>query len=141
MSENKSAIPTAVWSDRKRYLGMPISFTKYRLTEDRLFHEKGLLTVHEEEVLLYRVRDLELKMTLGQRLFGVGSVVVHSSDKTAPALVLENVKKPREVKEQIYQQVEKCKEARRMKTMEMVGDGDDGCEHDLDGDGIPDSEE
>ena len=44
-----------------------------------------------------------------------------------------------EGKEQIYQQVESCKEARRMRTMEMVGDG--GCEHDLDGDGIPDSEE
>ena len=90
MSENTGIL----WTDRKRYLGMPISFTKYRLTEDRLFHEKGLLTVHEEEVLLYRVRDLELKMTLGQRLFGVGSVIVHSSDKTAPALELMNVKDP-----------------------------------------------
>ena len=137
MSENTGIL----WTDRKRYLGMPISFTKYRLTEDRLFHEKGLLTVHEEEVLLYRVRDLELKMTLGQRLFGVGSVIVHSSDKTAPALELMNVKDPRGVKEQLYRQVEKCKEQRRMKTMEFVGDGEDGCEHDLDGNGIPDMEE
>ena len=137
MSENTGIL----WTDRKRYLGMPISFTKYRLTEDRLFHEKGLLTVHEEEVLLYRVRDLELKMTLGQRLFGVGSVIVHSSDKTAPALELVNVKNPRDVKERLYRQVEKCKEQRRMKTMEFVGDGDDGCEHDLDGNGIPDMEE
>ena len=137
MSENTGIL----WTDRKRYLGMPISFTKYRLTEDRLFHEKGLLTVHEEEVLLYRVRDLELKMTLGQRLFGVGSVIVHSSDKTAPALELMNVKNPRDVKERLYRQVEKCKEQRRMKTMEFVGDGEDGCEHDLDGNGIPDMEE
>ena len=137
MSENTGIL----WTDRKRYLGMPISFTKYRLTEDRLFHEKGLLTVHEEEVLLYRVRDLELKMTLGQRLFGVGSVIVHSSDKTAPALELVNVKDPRGVKEQLYRQVEKCKEQRRMKTMEFVGDGEDGCEHDMDGNGIPDMEE
>ena len=139
MSENTGL--QILWKDRKRYLGMPISFTKYRLTEDRLFHEKGLLTVHEEEVLLYRVRDLELKMTLGQRLFGVGSVIVHSSDKTAPALELMNVKDPRGVKEQLYRQVEKCKEQRRMKTMEFVGDGEDGCEHDLDGNGIPDMEE
>ena len=126
-----------LWNDRKRHLGLPLSFTKYKLTEDRIFYETGFLNLHEEEILLYRVRDLELKLSLGQRIFGVGSVLIHSSDKTNPSLELKNIKRPREVKEQIYQQVESCKEARRMRTMEMVGD--DGCEHDLDGDGIPDS--
>ena len=134
-------IVNILWSDRKRYLGMPISFTKYRMSEDRIFHEKGLLTVHEEEILLYRVRDLELKMSLGQRLFGVGSVIIHSSDKTAPSLELENIKNPRDVKEQLYQQVEKCKEARRVRATEFVGDGLDDCDHDLDGDGILDMNE
>ena len=128
-----------LWNDRKRWLGLPLSFTKYKLSEDRIFCETGFLNLHEEEILLYRVRDLELKMTLGQRLFGVGSVIIHSSDKTKPSLELKNIKRPRDVKEQVYQQVESCKESRRMRTMEMVGD--DGCEHDLDNDGIPDSEE
>jgi len=140
MNKDKTG-STLLWNDRKRYLGMPVSFTKYRLTEDRIFHEKGLFTVCEEEILLYRVRDLELRMTLGQRIFGVGSVIIHSSDKTAPTLVLENIKNPREVKEQLFQQVEKCKEARRMRTTEFLGDGDDDCEHDLDGDGIIDDYE
>ena len=128
-----------LWSDRKRWLGLPLSFTKYKLSEDRIFCETGFLNLHEEEILLYRVRDLELKMTLGQRLFGVGSVIIHSSDKTKPSLELKNIKRPRDVKEQVYQQVESCKEVRRMRTMEMVGD--DGCEHDLDNNRIPDSEE
>ena len=128
-----------LWSDRKRHLGLPLSFTKYKLSEDRIFCETGFLNLHEEEILLYRVRDLELKLSLGQRLFGVGSVVIHSSDKTNANLELENIKRPREVKEQIYRQVEACKESRRMRTMEMVGD--DGCEHDLDNDGIADCEE
>ena len=128
-----------LWNDRKRRFGLPLSFTKYRLTEDRIFCETGFLNLHEEEILLYRVRDLELKMSLGQRIFGVGSVLIHSSDKTNPSLELKNIKRPREVKEQIYQQVEACKEARRMRTREFVGD--DGCEHDLEGDGIPDGEE
>ena len=130
-----------LWKDRKRYLGMPLSFTRYRLSEDRIFQELGFFTIREEEILLYRIRDLELKMTLGQRLFGVGTVILHSSDKTSPTLELKNVKKPREVKETIFQQVEQCKEQRRMRAMEFVGDSDDGCEHDLDGDGIPDNME
>ena len=43
---------TYLWKDRKRYLGLPLSFTRYRLSEDRVFCEKGFLNIHEEEVLL-----------------------------------------------------------------------------------------
>ena len=35
---------TYVWNDRKRYFGLPLSFTKFALGEDRLFLEK--LGVH-----------------------------------------------------------------------------------------------
>ena len=114
-----------LWKDRKRYFGLPLSFTRYRLSEDRIFVEKGFLNIHVEEVLLYRVRDLELQLKLTQRIFGVGTVCVHSSDKTAPALYLLNVKHPREVKELIFRQVEQEKDQRRMRTMEMVGAQDD----------------
>ena len=116
---------TYLWKDRRRRLGLPLSFTRYRLSEDRIFVEKGFLNIHVEEVLLYRVRDLELQLKLTQRIFGVGTVCVHSSDKTAPDLYLLNVKHPREVKELIFRQVEQEKDQRRMRTMEMVGAQDD----------------
>ena len=118
MSEIVSNI---LWSDRRRRLGMPLSFTRYRLTEDRLFCETGFLNIREEEILLYRIRDLELKLTLGQRIFGVGSIYVHSSDKTQPNLELKNIKNPREVKEMIHKRVEAAKDQRRMRTMEIMG--------------------
>ena len=121
---------TTLWQDRKRHLGLPLSFTRYRLSEDRIFCVKGFLNIHEEEVLLYRVRDLELRLSLGQRIFGVGSVIVHSSDKTMPTLELRNIRTPREVKEMIFRQVEDCKAQRRMRTMEFVGGGDAGDEPD-----------
>ena len=123
---------TTLWQDRKRHLGLPLSFTRYRLSEDRIFCVKGFLNIHEEEVLLYRVRDLELRLSLGQRIFGVGSVIVHSSDKTMPTLELRNIKIPREVKEMIFRQVEDCKEQRRMRTMEFVGGGDGDEPDDMD---------
>ena len=131
-------VSNVLWSDRRRRLGMPLSFTRYRLTEDRLFCETGFLNIREEEILLYRIRDLELKLTLGQRLFGVGSVYVHSSDKTQPHLELKNIKNPREVKELLSNKVEECKDKRRMRSMEIM---EDGCEHDADGDGIADEME
>ena len=127
-----------LWQDRKRRLGLPLSFTRYMLSEDRLFCEKGLLNLKADEVLLYRVQDLELTISLGQRIFGVGTVCVHSSDKSIPHLDLKNVKNPREVKELIHQSVESAKENRRIRSMEIMGGGDGGGFHDEDGDGIDD---
>ena len=120
-----------LWKDRKRILGLPITFTRYRLSEDRIFRETGLLNLKEEEVLLYRVRDLELKRSLFQRIFGVGTVCVHSSDKTTPHLDLLNIKNPREVKELLHRQVEEMKLSRRMRTTELLGsEGQEGADPD-----------
>ncbi len=116
-----------LWKDRKRYLGLPLSFTRYRLSEDRLFCETGFFNIKSDEVLLYRVRDLQLNMSLGQRIFGVGTVCVISSDKSVPHLDLKNVKNPRRVKELIHQHVEEAKDKRRMRTTELVG-GEGGGE-------------
>ena len=124
-----------LWKDRKRHLGLPLSFTKYSLTEDRIFRETGVFTLKEEEVLLYRIRDISLTRTLGQRIFGVGTICLQSSDATSPHLELVNVKHPKDVKEQIYRQVEAAKDARRIRTTELL-DGD--VEGDLDGDGVSD---
>ena len=113
-----------IWKDRKRILGMPITFTRYRLSDDRLFCEKGFFNIKQDEVLLYRVRDLQLNMSLGQRIFGVGTICVVSSDKSVPHMDLVNVKDPRNVKELIHRSVEEAKDQRRMRTMEVMGGED-----------------
>lgn len=112
-----------IWTDRKRHFGLPISFTKYSLSEDRLFRETGLLNLNEEEVLLYRVRDVSLSRSLWQRIFGVGTITVHSSDKTSPTPEVINVKDSKSVKELIFTNVEKAKEERRMRATELLDDG------------------
>ena len=122
-----------IWKDRKRVFGLPWTFTRYRLSEDRLFCEKGFLNIKQDEVLLYRVRDLQLNLKLTQRIFGVGTICVVSSDKSVPHLDLVNVKNPREVKELIHKNVEAAKDKRRMRTTEIMGDMDtDDISHDFD---------
>ena len=120
MSKAELEMPEYIWNDRVRHLGLPISFTRFHLGGDRLFCEKGLLNLKADEILLYRVRDLRLSMTLWQRIFGVGTVTVVSSDKSLPNLELKNVKHPRQVKELVHQQVEQAKEKRRMHSMEIL---------------------
>lgn len=118
-----------LWKDRKRFLGMPLSFTRYRLSEDRMFLEIGFFNMRQEEVLLYRVRDLSLSRSLWQRIFGVGTVRLHSSDKTTPVLELKNIRHPGEVKELVHTQVEEMKLARRMRVGEILDhDHDDAFE-------------
>ena len=120
-----------LWKDRKRYLGMPLSFTRYMLSEDRLFVSVGFLNIKDDEILLYRVRDIDTSRTLWQRIFGVGTVTVVSSDKTMPTLVLKNIKDPVFVKELIHKQVEEMKIQRRVRFGEIMTS-------DMDGDGEPD---
>lgn len=111
-----------LWSDKKRHFGLPISFTKYSLDETRLFIFTGFLNQREEEIQLYRIRDVSLSRKLGQRMFGVGSVIIHSSDRTTPILELKNIKNSREVKEMISEGVEKARSAKRMRTTELLDD-------------------
>ncbi len=122
-----------IWKDRKRYLGMPLSFTRYGLSEDRLFLSVGFLNVRDDEVLLYRVRDIRVTRNLWQRIFGVGTITITSSDASTPTLQLKSIKKPMDVKELLHENVEKMKHRRRFRVGEvMTEDFDDVDQDDLD---------
>ncbi len=120
-----------IWKDRKRFWGMPLSFTRYALSDDRLFLSVGFLNVKDEEVLLYRVRDITTSRSLWQRICGVGTVTVASSDKSQPVVVLKNIKKPMEVKELLHENVEKMKLQRRVRVGEIMTTDVDGDDDDL----------
>ena len=137
MKEKKEDPPMSVtidylWKDRKRYFGLPLSFTRYALSEDRLFISVGFLNIKDDEILLYRVRDIDTQRSLFQRLFGVGTVTVMSSDKTMPTLVLKNIKDPVFVKELIHKQVEEMKIKRRVRVGEIMGNEIDDADGEFD---------
>ncbi len=114
-----------IWKDRKRYLGMPISFTRYAISDDRIFQSVGFLSIRDDETLLYRVRDISVSRSLWQRIFGVGTIIVTSSDKSTPVLTLKNIKNPLNTKEILHSQVEECKMRRRVRVGEVMGRMDD----------------
>ena len=121
-----------LWKDRKRYFGLPLSFTRYALSDDRLFTSVGFLNIKDDEILLYRVRDFDTSRSLFQRLFGVGTVTVMSSDKSMPNLVLKNIKDPVMVKELIHKQVEEMKIKRRVRVGEIMGNEIDDADGEFD---------
>lgn len=99
-----------IWKDLKHICGLPLSFTSYSMSCDRLFIKKGLLFEHENELLLYRIKDLTVKRTFWQKICGVGTVVVTSLDTSTPVLYLINIKKPNAVKEMLHDYTEKAKQ-------------------------------
>lgn len=116
-------------TERKRWLffGLPFTFTTYTLTDRKLVLKTGLLTTTEDDILLYRVRDTSLRRTIWQKLFGLGSILVASSDQSRPELVIHNIRGVREFKELLDERVEEERVRMRFRTGEYIGveSGDD----------------
>lgn len=126
-------MPNIVWKDRKRTLfGLPWSFTKYSLSDDRLFISTGFLSTKEDEVRLYRIMDISLKRTLGQRIFGLGTIKCCSADKTLGDFEIKNIKKSKDVKELLSEMVENERNRKKVTSREFIDheDSEFDDEHD-----------
>lgn len=110
-----------LWKDRKRtFLGLPWSFTKYSLSKERLFVETGFFNSVENEVRLYRILDIQLTRSFGQKMLGVGSININSSDESLGDFTIKNIKKPKYVKELLSELVEKQRDAKRVSNRELM---------------------
>ena len=127
-----------IWKQRKRnWMGLPWTFTVYSYTKDRLFVKKGFFSVTEDEVRFYRILDLSFKQGFWQRLCGMATIVVDSSDKTLGKFELKNIRHARDVKEELSNLVEEERERKRISTREYISDGHD---HDFDHDHFDDDD-
>ncbi|MDD6237009.1 MAG: PH domain-containing protein [Clostridiales bacterium] len=119
-----------VWQDRKRTLfGLPWSFTKYSLTEEKLLIETGFLNKKEEEVRLYRIMDVTLKRSLGERIFGLGTIHCCSADRSTPEFDILRIKKSGEIKNMLSDMIEQQRTLKRVTSREFMSDHDDNdCE-------------
>jgi uncharacterized membrane protein YdbT with pleckstrin-like domain len=100
MKKMNKIVQNYIWKDRKRPIfGLPWSFTKYKLTDEKLLIETGILSINQEEVRLYRIMDVSVKCKLAQRLFNVGTIHCCSADKSTPEFDIKDVKNPMQVKE------------------------------------------
>ncbi|MGN7358092.1 PH domain-containing protein [Paenibacillus sp. SAF-054] len=122
MSSQGSATRGAlVWSGRKcTIFGLPISFTKYFVYEKRLVTRKGFFNVVEDELDFYKVLDKSMVLPFWQRVFGCGSIHLNVADVDTPIKVLESIKHPREVYDQIDSIVTKLAENNSLRTAASI---------------------
>lgn len=110
-----------MYEEKKRSLlfGLPLSFTKYIVEQEKVNIRKGLLRTIEDDTLMYRIQDVKLVRGFFERLFGLGTVVCYSSDVTDPKLELVHIKRAKEIKEFILKTSEA--ERRKMRTLHTMG--------------------
>ena len=124
------------WKDRKRTIfGLPWSFTRYKLTDDKLMVSTGIFSINEEEMRLYRIMDVTLKRSFGERLWGLGTIHICSSDKTTPELDIKRVRQSADVKEMLSDMVEAARKKNRVSAREFMSadDVDDDMDDDIHG--------
>ena len=119
-----------LWEDRKHWLWFPFSFTKYSLTEDRLYSQHGFFSTHYDELLLYRVTDICLTRTFGQKLCGTGTVTLTCRGDSQRVVEIRNIKDSVAVKNRMSRMIEEIREARAVVGREFYEDGEEEIPHD-----------
>lgn len=113
--ENKAAEDKKTYVERKRWLffGLPFTFTKYTVTDEVITVNDGLLNTKENDCYLYKVQDVELQVSLAERIFKLGTVACYTGDNTHPQLFLTHIKNAKEIKNYILKASEEARRRRR----------------------------
>jgi uncharacterized membrane protein YdbT with pleckstrin-like domain len=79
----------------------------------------GILAKHNEQLELYRVKDISVQEPLLLRLFSLGSVVLETSDKSTPIMVIEAIPNAKFLGDQIRKNVEQLRDSKRVREVDF----------------------
>ena len=109
--------------EKKRwvFLGLPLSFTTYTITEEIVTIEQGFLNRKEDDCYMYKIQDVTLTTSLFERIMGLGTIICNTGDVTHPRLELTHIKNARAIKDFILQQSEDQRMKRRTLNTQNIG--------------------
>lgn len=122
-----------VWTDKKRTLfGWPLSFTRYYLTSTKFITRKGFINIHEDEIDLYKITDKSVSKPFFQRLFGCGTITIHSKDIDTPTKDVVSIKNVRQVSNLIDKYMNIMRDQYNIRGRDIIGGvyHDDHDDHD-----------
>lgn len=125
-----------IWKDRKHFMWFPFSFTKYCVRKGRIFIDRGFFNTIQDQTLLYRIIDIQMRRSLAQRIFGTGTVVLVTKADMSKEILLENIKHPQQVNDMLSDLIEDLRHQRNVVGREFYSNdpGRPPMPGDLDGD-------
>lgn len=110
------------YTERKRWVffGLPFTFTVYNLGDDLITIDSGFLKTEENDCYMYKVTDAKLSRSLGERIFGLGTITCYTGDTTDKVLELKHIKHSMEIKDYIIKASEAARLRRRTVNMQNI---------------------
>ena len=125
----------AEFKERKRwlFLGLPFTFTKYTVNDEKLIINKGFFKITEDTCYLYKIIDVKLERSLGERIFGMGTIVCYTGDVTNKVIKLIHIKNSKAINDYLLDQSEEMRRKRRtLNTLSLSQNMSDIDDADLD---------
>ena len=112
------------------FLGLPWTFKKFLIYDNDLVIRSGFLNQKEDDCYMYRITDVRLTRSFMQRIFGLSTIALYTSDASDGIILMKNIRKGHEIKDFILENSERCRLMRRTVNMQDISYGGG---HDLDG--------
>ncbi len=96
----------------------------FELTSERLRVTRGVINQKVDEIELYRVKDSQMVRSWWMRLTGLASIVMQTSDRTLPSLVIPAIHGGEQVRELLRKHVELQRDRKRVREMDFEEAGD-----------------
>lgn len=111
-----------IYTEKKRtkLLGLPLSFTSYTISDDKITITSGFLNITVDDAYMYKVQDVKLTRSFWERIYGLGSLTCYTGDTTHPELKILHIRRASEIKEFLLTASEEARRKRRaLHTMEI----------------------
>ena len=93
--------------------------------QERIRITSGVINQSIDEIELYRVKDSRTIRPWWMRLTGLASIVLETSDRSTPVLVIPAIRDGMEIRELLRQQVELQRDRKRVREMDFDEHGGD----------------
>lgn len=92
---------------------------RFELTSERILITQGILSKSTEELELFRVKDSKLLQPISQRILGLGTIELVTSDASTPVLLIPAIRGAADVREMMRQHVNAMRDRKKVREIDM----------------------